>query len=62
MTVRNYRINIGQHYNNVVESAGSPITGNVEINVDEAFTINREQFLLALQELNIYIVRALFPA
>lgn len=62
MATRRYGIKIGEDYTAVTEAAGAAVSSDdVELTVDLATVASKEQALLALDQLRIWIVKGNWP-
>jgi hypothetical protein len=60
MAKRYWGVNLGQHLTDVQEGAASPAT-NVEVNVDLAINMSREEVLRALELIRGKILQDVWP-
>lgn len=62
MATRRFGISRGENFTQVTEGVGAAVAGDsVELTVDLASSLTREDVLLALEKLEYYILQANWP-
>lgn len=61
MATRKFTINNGQDQDDVVEGVGSATTGNVQITIDLAIGMSRDEVLIAIDKIKDQINEGIWP-
>jgi L-alanine-DL-glutamate epimerase-like enolase superfamily enzyme len=61
MATRKYGISLGENHTEVTEAVGSAVTDNVEVTIDLAAGMSRQDAILALQKVQNYIAEHNWP-
>jgi hypothetical protein len=61
MATRKYSYDLGQNEYQIVDAAGSGTTTGIELTVDLAKILSKEDVILALEKIENYLIRNIWP-